>query len=401
MFQSVTNMLRSTAGRRPLAKAPRRGRRLRTFETLETRRVFDASAFVSGTDLIIYGTAYNDVVEVTVDQGEFLVVSSSNERPGQAFNHFSGVKNIKFYGEDGNDQFINNTGLTAEIHGGRGRDYLNVGNSSKAIVYGDEGNDVLMGNDFDNVLDGGAGNDILYGFGGNDVLFGGANYDQIWGGRGRDAIFGGGGADMLAGEEDVDFLDGGVDGTPDTIYARFDGSNDVIVDERNQPTYGDRDNPGDRVLVSGADYESQFRATGMLPVSIGVTSSGYAIGGGISFKSAAVNPGVSVANKRINAAPTPIDATFANWPSAGLDQYFDVNTSVLPSDEIPIEGNYIEQTPVDHSEPLDGNLMTPVDASPTDPAIDAYYEQLALAPITPIISTPKVKPSLTTSIKRF
>lgn len=392
MFQSVLRSRAFAGARKPLKKAPRRSLGI---ESLETRRMFDATGVVGGGgELHLYGTAYNDVVSVGFDQGDVLVRSSSNEQGGEAFNHYAGVKSIKFFAQDGNDQFINNTGLPIEVFGGRGRDYINVGNSSKAIVYGEEGNDVLMGNDFDNVLDGGDGNDVLYGFGGNDVLFGGANYDQLFGGQGRDIVFGGTGADKLNGDEGIDFLDGGLDSTPDTIYAKGDGSNDVLVQESGVGTFGDRDNPGDRVLKSNDDYEASYRATGQLPVSIGVTSSGYAIGGGISFKFSAKDQGASAVNKNTKTNPTKVDASFANWTGAGLDQYGEPGVSAVPKAEA-IEGNYVEQTPVDRSEPLDANAATPVDVSVTDPAYDAYYAQLAVSPTKP---TPSLAKS---SLKRF
>jgi Ca2+-binding RTX toxin-like protein len=338
MIPSLKDLFTGGPSRHYLAKAPRRGRRLRGVESLETRQMFDATGVVGGSELILYGTAYNDVVAVGFDQGDVLVRSSSNERGGEAFNHYSGVKTIKFFGLEGNDQFINNTGLPIEVYGGSGRDYINVGNSSKAIVYGEEGDDVLMGNDFDNVLDGGAGNDVLYGFGGNDILFGGANYDRIFGGRGRDTVFGGTGADVIYGEEGIDFLDGGLDDTYDTIYARGDGSNDVIVQESGVATYGDRDNPGDRVLKSNDDYEGQFRATGQLPVSMGVTSSGYTISNGISFQFTAKDQGITRVNKKMKTNPDNVDASFANWSGAGLEQYDQPGVSAVPKAET-IDGN--------------------------------------------------------------
>jgi Ca2+-binding RTX toxin-like protein len=358
--------------------------------------MFDAASLVVGGELLIYGTAYNDVVEVRTDGGFIVVKSSSNEQGGEAFNHHTGVTSIKFFGEDGKDQFINNTGFPVELHGGRGRDYLNVGNSSKAIVYGDEGDDVLMGNDFDNVLEGGEGNDVLYGFGGNDILFGGANFDRIYGGMGRDIAFGGNGADILYGDEGIDFLDGGVDDMYDTIYAKGDGSDDVLVQETGVNTYGDRDNPGDRVLKSNDDYEERFRRTGMLPVSIGVTASGYAIGDGISFEFSAQDHGISRVNKRIR--PEQADAAFVNWTGAGLEHYGETEVSMAPEIE-PVEGNYVEETPVDRSEPLDAHEATPVDVSVADPTYDAYYAELAVSPVKPL--TKPVRSSLSGSVKRF
>jgi Ca2+-binding RTX toxin-like protein len=359
--------------------------------------MFDATPFMNGTELVLYGTIYDDVVEVEVgtDAGAIVVKSSSNEQGGYAFTNHRGVTKITFYGGIGKDQFFNKTGIPVELYGGRDTDYLNAGNSSKAIIYGEEGEDVLMGNDFDNVLDGGTGNDILYGFGGNDILFGGSNYDRIYGGRGRDIIFGGTGADMLHGDEGIDFLDGGVDDMYDTIYAKGDGSNDVLVQETGIETYGDRDK-SDRVLTSNDDHEERFRRTGQLPVSIGVTSSGYTIADGISFNFSAKDHNVSLRSRRIT--PTEVDAGFANWIGAVLDNYGETGVSVAPEIE-PVEGNYVEHTPVDRSEPLDADEATPVDVSVADPTYDAYYAELAVSPVKPLTKT--FKPSLSGSMKRF
>ncbi|MBC8505088.1 MAG: tandem-95 repeat protein, partial [Chloroflexi bacterium] len=99
----------------------------------------------------------------------------------------------------GNDYvFIDNDLLTSvELHGGDGDDFLFVGGTTPAILYGDDGNDKIYG---------GSNNDYLYGGADNDYLFGGTGTDHLEGGDGNDELEGGDGDDTLLGGEGNDTL---------------------------------------------------------------------------------------------------------------------------------------------------------------------------------------------------
>jgi hypothetical protein len=98
---------------------------------------------------------------------------------------------ILFNGNQGDDNFTNNTSLPSVAHGGAGNDTL-VGGSAVDHLYGDDGNDSLSGNaDNDflfggsgvNSLDGGSGQDTLISVGfGADTVHGGSGLDYFWAG---------------------------------------------------------------------------------------------------------------------------------------------------------------------------------------------------------------------------
>ncbi len=85
-------------------------------------------------------------------------------------------KNVKLYGENGNDN----------LSGGRGRDTL----------IGGSGNDEINGNAGDDTLDGGKGNDYLYGGQGNDTYLFGAKY-------GKDCILDSEGINIIAFDKSI------------------------------------------------------------------------------------------------------------------------------------------------------------------------------------------------------
>lgn len=140
---------------------------------------------------------------------------------------------IRFYGNDGNDHFHNNTDIASKAWGGEGNDELEGGNNDD-YLYGDEGNDILRG---------GAGADTLYGgnpdlaatidgnwsvFDGNDLLLGQDGNDLLAGGSGADTLRGGNGLDDLWGGYGPDTVDGGADGLADFLNG---GKNDAVSTE--------------------------------------------------------------------------------------------------------------------------------------------------------------------------
>jgi hypothetical protein len=135
----------------------------------------------SGGQLVIQGTAADDVVTVTgaaAGLGFVDLVWGSGD-----VDSFVGVSSILFNGYSGNDRFVNLTNRISKALGGDGNDSL----------YGGGGVDHLEGGNGDDSLYGAAGDDYLYGNAGLDGIFGGLGYDRMWGG----GAFGDGYADRF------------------------------------------------------------------------------------------------------------------------------------------------------------------------------------------------------------
>jgi len=197
-----------------------RGRQL-TVEGLEER--LNLSSYVSGGDLVIASTNYNDTVAVNYEVwggvGYYKVTENGYAKYHTASSVWGG--DVYFYGYAGNDYFLNNTYLRATaygmdghdtLYGGYSNDYLD-GGAGTDYVYGRWGNDTLVaGYDYSyNVLDGGDGNDALYGGYGSDYLYGQYGNDTLVGNYGKDYLYGGYGNDTLNGGDDgfADYLHGG------------------------------------------------------------------------------------------------------------------------------------------------------------------------------------------------
>jgi hypothetical protein len=154
----------------------------------------ESAAGVVNGELIVIGTAGNDVLNV-FRSGTELVVWANGSQLGRF--DMSGI-GIVMDGR-GNDDLIlisyqvnNHT----EIYGGAGNDLISGGNGDDRI-FGEEGHDVLLGNSGNDRLDGGAGNDFLYGGLGADILIGGLGDDWLFGGAGLDSLDGGSGTNRL------------------------------------------------------------------------------------------------------------------------------------------------------------------------------------------------------------
>lgn len=115
------------------------------------------------------------------------------------------VRGIEFYGNGGNDTFINVTTIPCAAYGGDGDDSLTGGGGDDFLVGGlgndtllaAEGDDVLWGSGGHDVLGGGTGADRLKGHGGDDDLYGDGGADELYGGSGADELYGGSGIDTL------------------------------------------------------------------------------------------------------------------------------------------------------------------------------------------------------------
>jgi Ca2+-binding RTX toxin-like protein len=238
----------------------------------------------------------------------------------------SGGAFTEFYGGNGADYLIGNTGASNDFFGGYGNDVLlaettggvftgtgtlanpfvvtAVGATSGAnymygdvdsdVIYGYAGNDTLYGGQGDDGgirlmqsgfywqagLYGGAGVDYLDGGQGNDDLYGGDDSDYLVGGQGNDNMYGGNGADNIVADSGVDLIYGGAGddkiyassayfNTTDYIYAVGDAGADTIICGNNADyLYGGLDgdilfgNAGNDSVYGGQGIDSVFGAVG-------------------------------------------------------------------------------------------------------------------------------------------
>jgi hypothetical protein len=95
------------------------------------------------------------------------------------------VREIRFWGYDGNDRFVSNVNIPSTAWGGNNNDYLEGANAVD-VFYGGDGNDTLVGYGGNDRLYGDAGNDRLVGMSGDDLLVAGLGTDSLDGGSGFD-----------------------------------------------------------------------------------------------------------------------------------------------------------------------------------------------------------------------
>ncbi len=135
--------------------------------------------------LQIDGTRFSNDVVTEFEDGNLvarLEGGDDSRTDDDIFARFdvSTVSRILFLGGDGDDRFINRTGIDSEAHGGAG----------------------------DDILVGGGGDDLLFGDGGRDRIRGRRGNDSLRGGAGRDRLEGGEGSDdFLENENDDVFED--------------------------------------------------------------------------------------------------------------------------------------------------------------------------------------------------
>ncbi len=115
------------------------------------------------TDLVVYGTAGNDNIQIKAAKvhGQVMVISGKSK-----FGPFSPTGRIIVYGLAGNDQITVAANVTVP-----------------AMLFGGAGNDKLTGGGANDVLVGGDGNDVLSGGKGANILIGSAGVDNLKGGR--------------------------------------------------------------------------------------------------------------------------------------------------------------------------------------------------------------------------
>jgi Ca2+-binding RTX toxin-like protein len=112
----------------------------------------------SKTDLVVYGTAGNDVITINPAKAGQVTVIVNKSNAGT----FAVTGRVIVYALGGNDKVSGNKKLAAPL-----------------TVFGGDGNDTLTG---------GAGNDVLIGGNGNDTLNGATGLNLLIGGLGADRL---------------------------------------------------------------------------------------------------------------------------------------------------------------------------------------------------------------------
>ncbi len=206
----------------------RRSQSKNGYEMLESRNVLSANPIIAldGGTLTIDGTDLDDRVYVKISGGE---VQATYQTGGNGFQteYFpqSDVTDFRFNGNDGNDHFINRTGLPSLVYGNDGNDRL-IGGRGSDKIHGGPGNDVING---------WKGDDSLHGDHGNDIISGSYGNDRIFGWYGNDAMLGGDGNDYISGYHGNDWADGGAG--DDDMHGHA-GNDHLIGGDGNDDLYG-------------------------------------------------------------------------------------------------------------------------------------------------------------------
>jgi hypothetical protein len=212
-------------------RTPRPARTLHV-ENLERR---DLMAGISrwGEMLILSGDNWNNHAKVEYRGGALYAEIASSPNSGTSTKPvvvsrtfpLGQIRQVKFDGGNGDDSFVNQTGIGSVANGGSGNDWLKGGTGDDTLA-GDVGNDHLDGNSGNDTLSGGADHDRIFGGLGDDNLYGDDGNDQLSGGAGCDGLYGGRGTDRLEGGADADrFLLG--QGSSTSITDR--AANDAVL----------------------------------------------------------------------------------------------------------------------------------------------------------------------------
>lgn len=149
---------------------------------------------------------------------------------------------LEIFGGEGNDT-LTATGGHVDIRGGIGEDFIIV--QSRGIGRGEQGNDLLYV-----VSESSPGADptggTLFGGAGNDTLYGASQDDTLHGGEGHDTIEGMAGNDLLYGGTGDDTLTGGFG---DDLYDGGTGTN-LLVGGNGQDRFVFGPNLGDNTIQS-------------------------------------------------------------------------------------------------------------------------------------------------------
>ena len=138
--------------------------------------------------LRVVGTLSNDLISVSMQDSNTIIVQAAFLSSGVRFYNLSDVNKFEILTGGGNDQATIAQSILVD-----------------ATLDGGDGNDTLRGGAGDDSLVGGLGNDILIAGGGDDRLDGGIGDDRLSGELGSDLLIGGTGSDTLIETGDVDF----------------------------------------------------------------------------------------------------------------------------------------------------------------------------------------------------
>jgi len=217
---------------------------------------------INGSNFEIYTGSGDDTV--MVEELELTNVRKLAVYLGDGNDTLNGAntaRNIKAYGESGNDVFI----------GGSGRDFFDGGEGSDTVDYstvpmpvklnlrsrasqdgrggrdrlksienvvGSEYDDLIVGSKDANVIEGLGGDDTVQGGSGDDVIYGGAGDDFISGGKGNDRVVwaeGDGNDTIDGGPKDQDRVEIGTGDGDDSVEVVTVGESTVISRVDNTP----------------------------------------------------------------------------------------------------------------------------------------------------------------------
>jgi Ca2+-binding RTX toxin-like protein len=261
-----TNKKRQVEKGQSVRQSAQPTRRSLELESLEERMLLACSIGFKNGILTITG-AQNADVAVAYEVGQKIVAKldcngSNLEKVVSAKN----VKQIVFYGYNGNDIFANGTSKTSLAMGGGGNDQLYGGSGSDNLM-GEAGNDTMNGGAGSDAIWGGTGLDEIYGENGDDWMDGGDDQDVMDGGDGNDTMYGQAGNDVLVGGDGDDVLDGGLDN--DVIFGG-NGSDTASGGDGDDILFGEGfcfvgpcfSNPGNDVLNGGAGKDNLYGQEG-------------------------------------------------------------------------------------------------------------------------------------------
>jgi len=186
--------MRCTSSNRTSRKNLSTATRQAVCETMESRRMFAATATLAGGVLTITGTNNPDVISISRSGTKLNVWLDVTLKQFT----YSNVNKIKADLKSGNDRLTatNDVNKPMEVQGRAGND----------TITGGANNDKLYGGDNNDSLTGGWGNDSLYGGNGYDTHRGGLGNDSCYGGNQLDYFYDEAGRDRYFGDNDNDIM---------------------------------------------------------------------------------------------------------------------------------------------------------------------------------------------------
>jgi putative intracellular protease/amidase len=202
--------------------------------TIHLQDVNESPVYMSGNNLLVFGTAGNDTIYLWSDCASGRVLAWMNGTMYGPFQLPAGGR-VMAQGGAGDDQiYATDLHTPVTIFGQGGHDQM-TGGTENDILDGGDGNDKLWGGPGNDKIQGGAGDDCLNGWTGNDMLLGGAGNDYLDGADGIDFLIGGLGSDGLRGSGGEDLLIAGITSYDNdaaalgAIYGAWTSANDIAT----------------------------------------------------------------------------------------------------------------------------------------------------------------------------